>query len=122
MPREKRSKSDSKPVKRPKSRIKELLTKRANPAKQAKRARPSSRPKGKTLLQQIFGLLAGLFVLFSVIATAATALYLANLTEGINKRFAGRLWDIPSKIYSDITLLYPGQAINRSLLLAKEID
>ncbi len=52
-------------------------------------------------------------------AAAVTVLYLANLTEGMDKRFAGRLWDLPSKIYSDITLLYPGQTLNPPLLLEK---
>jgi penicillin-binding protein 1B len=119
MTREPPSNSDSKPAKRPGSRTKSVQTKRANPTKKTKGAKPSSGQKGKTLFRHILSLLVQLGLLFSVIATAATALYLANLTEGIDKRFAGRLWNIPSKIYSDITLIYPGQTINHSHFLAK---
>lgn len=65
----------------------------------------------------------GLWVIFGLFffggAAMVVLLYLADLTEGMDKRFAGRLWDLPSKIYSDITLLYPGQALNPPLLLEK---
>jgi len=43
-------------------------------------------------------------------------LYLAIL---IDTRFSGRKWSIPSKVYSDSTLLFPGQQVNRSLLINK---
>jgi penicillin-binding protein 1B len=119
MTRENRYRSDSKPAKRPGSRIKNVLTKRTQPTKKIRRTTPSADQMEKPLFRRLLSLMVHLGLLFSVIATAATALYLANLIEGIDKRFAGRLWDIPSTIYSDITLLYPGQTINRSLLLAK---
>jgi penicillin-binding protein 1B len=38
---------------------------------------------------------------------------------GIEERFAGRRWRIPSRVFSDATLLYPGQKINRTLFHAK---
>ena len=46
-------------------------------------------------------------------------LYCWHLSSLIEKRFSGRRWSIPSTIYSDITILYPGQAVNRGLLHEK---
>jgi len=73
----------------------------------------------KNRVRRFFGLLVIVCLFFLGGAAVVSVLYLANLAEGMDKRFAGRLWDIPSKIYSDITLLYPGQALNPPLLLEK---
>ncbi len=75
--------------------------------------------KKKSFFLRFVGLLVKLGFIFSVIALGLTTLYLFDLTKGMEKRFAGRLWDLPSKVYSDITLLYPGQTLNPSLLSAK---
>jgi penicillin-binding protein 1B len=45
--------------------------------------------------------------------------YCWYLSIRIEKRFSGRRWSIPSKIYSDITILYPGQKINLALFNEK---
>lgn len=52
-------------------------------------------------------------------STAGITIYGAYLAKRIDKRFATRRWNIPSKIYSDSTLLYQGQTINRLLLQSK---
>jgi penicillin-binding protein 1B len=49
-------------------------------------------------------------------------LYCLYLTEQVQDRFAGRRWSIPSKVYSDTTLLYPGQRMHRALLEQKLRD
>ena len=54
-----------------------------------------------------------------VASAVGIAIYGAYLAKRIDKRFATRRWDIPSKVYSDVTLLYPGQVINRELFRAK---
>ncbi len=54
-----------------------------------------------------------------IAAVLATALYCGYLAVHIKVRFDGRRWRIPSQVYSDTTLLYPGQRINRRLLLDK---
>ncbi|MFA5905980.1 MAG: transglycosylase domain-containing protein, partial [Desulfobacula sp.] len=69
--------------------------------------------------KRFWGLLVKLVLLLSVAVAGLTALYIVTLTQGMDRRFAGRLWDLPSKVYSDITLIYPGQAVNRSLLSGK---
>ncbi len=46
-------------------------------------------------------------------------LYCWHLSVQIEKRFSGRRWSVPSEIYSDITTLYQGQAINRTSLYEK---
>lgn len=53
---------------------------------------------------------------FIVIGVLLYCLYLAIL---IDTRFSGRRWSIPSKVYSDSTLLFPGQQLNRPLLINK---
>jgi len=63
--------------------------------------------------------------LFCIIITgglvfaAGLALYCWSLSFQIEKRFSGRRWSIPSKVFSDITVLYPGQTINRELFISK---
>lgn len=44
-------------------------------------------------------------------------LYCWHLSEEIERRFSGRRWSIPSRVFSDTTILYPGQNINRALFL-----
>ena len=53
---------------------------------------------------------------FIVIGVLLYCLYLAIL---IDTRFSGRRWSIPSKVYSDSTLLFPGQQLNRPLFINK---
>ncbi|MCF8069893.1 MAG: PBP1A family penicillin-binding protein [Desulfobacterales bacterium] len=45
--------------------------------------------------------------------------YSVYLSFSIEKRFSDRRWQIPSKVYSDITLLYPGLKINPTLFYQK---
>lgn len=45
--------------------------------------------------------------------------YCWYLSIRIDSRFSGRRWSIPSKVYSDTTILYPGQKINRFLFNEK---
>lgn len=46
-------------------------------------------------------------------------MYMMMLSKQIDRRFSGRRWDIPSRVYSDTTLLYEGQQINSDLLMKK---
>jgi len=39
-------------------------------------------------------------------------LYAWYLSAVIDKRFSARRWSIPSRVYSDSTILYPGQSLN----------
>ena len=49
----------------------------------------------------------------------AIALYCTALADRIEERFAGRRWSMPSTVYSDGMLLYPGQRVNGELLDGK---
>ncbi len=40
----------------------------------------------------------------------------------IDQRFSARRWSIPSTVYSDTTLLYPGQRLNRELFHNKLLN
>ncbi|RJP18835.1 MAG: PBP1A family penicillin-binding protein [Candidatus Abyssobacteria bacterium SURF_5] len=46
-------------------------------------------------------------------------IYCLFLSLKIEKRFSGRRWSIPSKVFSDSTIVYPGQRINSDLFLEK---
>ena len=74
---------------------------------------PSRRKKNR------FGLVfkvAGLTLFFSCVCLF---FYCWVLSLEIEKRFSGRRWSIPSKVYSDTTLLYPGQDVNLRFLEQK---
>lgn len=75
--------------------------------------------KKKTFYHHLRSWLLQLFFVILISVTAAGIVYMMNLASGIDKRFAGRLWDIPSKVYSDTTLLYAGQGINPRLFKEK---
>jgi len=47
-----------------------------------------------------------------ILGVLAASLYCWQLTGRVEKRFSGRKWQIPSVIYSDTTLLYPGRKIH----------
>jgi penicillin-binding protein 1B len=64
----------------------------------------------------IIPLLKGIGIVFVLVLLAAVA-YGWSVSTHIEKRFSGRRWSIPSKVYSDTTILYPGQAINTELFL-----
>lgn len=51
--------------------------------------------------------------------TAATVIYAFHLSGRIEERFSGRRWQLPSRVYADATLLYPGQQHPRKDLLAR---
>jgi penicillin-binding protein 1B len=51
-----------------------------------------------------------------VLICGVILVYCGYLSIQIDKRFSGRRWSIPSKVYSDTTILYPGQKINHTLL------
>jgi penicillin-binding protein 1B len=52
-------------------------------------------------------------------AVITLSLYSLHLYHQVEARFSGRRWSIPSQIFSDVTLLYPGLRVNRSLFEAK---
>ncbi len=79
-----------------------------------KKQKEPSRPK-----RRIWRKFTVAFLLFFIAVSATAAVYMVLLSHKIDQRFAGRLWDFPSKVYSDTTLLYTGERINRSLLVEK---
>ena len=74
----------------------------------------------KTLLNRrtiLWIIISGSIVLF--IAILLIAIYMVILSREIDQRFSSRPWDIPSRVYSDTTLLYTGQKIDFDLLVKK---
>ncbi|HSO21098.1 MAG TPA: transglycosylase domain-containing protein, partial [Desulfosarcina sp.] len=63
-------------------------------------------------------LIGGLIVTVIVLAVVMAA-GIGYLSREVDKRFSGRRWSIPSRIYADATLLYPGIRLNRPLFMRK---
>jgi penicillin-binding protein 1B len=61
------------------------------------------------------------FVIF-ILVGVALAIYGCYLSNQVEKRFSARRWSIPSTVYSDTTLLYPGQHFNPSIFTKKLIN
>ncbi len=59
------------------------------------------------------------FLPAALLVGGSMLLYCLYLSSQIDKRFSGRRWSIPSKVFSDVTILYPGQKINRTLFYEK---
>jgi len=53
------------------------------------------------------------------LGSAGLAAYGWYLSAQVEKRFSARRWSIPSTVYSDTTLLYPGQHFNPSIFADK---
>jgi penicillin-binding protein 1B len=73
------------------------------------------RGKKRTLL---FAFVKGTGALL-LAALFAIAGYGYFLSKDIDRRFSGRRWSVPSRVYSDSMLLYPGERIDLSLLMEK---
>lgn len=58
-------------------------------------------------------------ILLFVLSVVLVLLYCWYLSGHIEKRFSGRKWQIPSTVYSDTTLLFPGKHVNLSVLQEK---
>lgn len=54
-----------------------------------------------------------------IIIVACVVGYCWDLSKKIETRFSGRRWSIPSRVFSDIMILYPGQTIDLALLHEK---
>ena len=52
------------------------------------------------------------FLLLIMLLCVSLFLYGWYLSTHIEQRFSARRWSVPSRVYSDTTLLYPGQRIN----------
>ena len=61
-------------------------------------------------------------LLFFVLTVFSLAAYGWYLSDQVEKRFSARRWSIPSTVYSDTMLLYPGQHFNASIFTQKLIS
>jgi penicillin-binding protein 1B len=75
-------------------------------------------PKRNRKNRLIFPLLKGIGFI-SLLVLLGVVAYGWSLSIDIDRRFSGRRWSIPSKVYSDSTILYPGQRINPELFFDK---
>ena len=61
-------------------------------------------------------------LLIFILVGVALAIYSWYLSAQVEKRFSARRWSIPSTVYSDTTLLYPGQRFDPSLFNEKLVN
>ena len=61
-------------------------------------------------------------LLIFILAVTALAIYGWYLSAQVENRFSARRWSIPSTVYSDTMLLYPGQRINPYLFNEKLVN
>jgi len=61
-------------------------------------------------------------LLIFIVGGAALAIYSWYLSVQVENRFSARRWSIPSTVYSDTTLLYPGQRFNPFLFNEKLVN
>ena len=52
------------------------------------------------------------FLIILLVFTIVLFFYFRNLSNHVETRFADKRWQIPSRVYSDTTILYPGQRLN----------
>ena len=64
---------------------------------------------------------AGAKILLSVAfaAVIVATLYAVTISDDIDKRFEGRLWSVPSRVYSDGLAIYPGQSLSLRQLVQR---
>lgn len=67
------------------------------------------------MIKKIF--ISSATILFLVLL--GVILYGWHLSSKIDERFSSRRWSIPSKVFTDTMLLYPGQRLNQSLFQEK---
>ncbi len=75
--------------------------------------------KATSFRRRLIKRLTVLLLALTAAAIAGVAVYAHHLAVKIDGRFSSRRWQIPSTIYSDSTLLFPGQGRNHDLFLAK---
>jgi penicillin-binding protein 1B len=75
--------------------------------------------KATSFRKRLIKRLTLLLLALAAAAMAGLAVYAGCLSVQIDGRFSSRRWQIPSTVYSDSTLLFPGQGCNRDLFLAK---
>jgi penicillin-binding protein 1B len=61
-------------------------------------------------------------LLIFVLAGLGLSIYGWYLSNQVEKRFSARRWHIPSTVYSDTTLLYPGQRFNPTIFTKKLVN
>ena len=83
--------------------------------KKKKTKKRSAWPRRRSLIRTGLAV-AALLVLGCLVLSLAYGWY---LSQGIETRFAGRKWKIPSTVYSDTTLLFPGKRLDYSALAEK---
>lgn len=80
-----------------------------------KKSKGSKRRKHMNLFKKLFKIAFWLSIPLLIIGT----IYVLYLTKVISDRFYGRKWDLPSKVYSDSLILYPGLGYDKAKFESK---
>jgi len=83
-----------------------------------KRPAQKKKPRKKSRRRLLIAL-ARIFITGGLAASLLLAPYCLYLSIKIENRFSGRRWDIPSRVFSDSTILMPGQGVRPESLKDK---
>ena len=89
----------------------------APPRKKTTRRKP--RRRKPSMKRRFTFFILKLCLYFCLLLTGILSLYTLYVSGQVQERFAGRRWSIPSKVFSDTTLLYPGQPATAAFLKSK---
>ncbi|MBM4309991.1 MAG: PBP1A family penicillin-binding protein, partial [Deltaproteobacteria bacterium] len=80
--------------------------------------KPRTRPRRRrpSIGRRLFIFAVKLAVYACLLGAGVLTIYTLYVSEQVQERFAGRRWSIPSRVYSDTTLLYPGRPATAALL------
>ena len=92
----------------------------APPRKKTARRKP--RRRKLTIKRRLAFFIIKLGLCLCLLLTGMLVLYTLYVSGQVQERFAGRRWSIPSKVFSDTTLLYPGQPVTAAFLKNKLKD
>jgi penicillin-binding protein 1B len=81
-----------------------------------KKTRKRPRRRTPSFARRLRSFAVRLAVYACLLVCVLLAVYTMYVSSYVQERFAGRRWSIPSKVYSDTTLLYPGQPATAAYL------
>lgn len=79
----------------------------------------AKKKKSKSILQRLFVALTNLAFLAALAVVVIAVVYGLIMSRSIAERFDGRRWSVPSRVYSDGLVIFPGQGLPIDQLTAR---
>ena len=85
-------------------------------APRKRHARKKTKRRKQSIKRRIAFAAFKLGIFTCLVLACLLGLYTIYVSVQVQERFAGRRWSIPSRVYADSTLLYPGQPADAAFL------